>query len=97
MSFDLSKVVSEVEGVVNLLAPAATLFSAIAAVAPAGTGAATILTSVQAGLTSAVNASGGIESDVAEIWPHIQSIITAAEGIFSAFKASPTTSTAAAS
>lgn len=86
MSFDLSKIVSEVEGVVGLLQPAATLIGAIAAVAPAGTAASTILTGAKAGLVSAVTASGGIASDIEAIWPHIEAIISAAESIFTAFK-----------
>ena len=85
MSFSLSKVVADVENIVGLLAPAASLISAVAGVAPAGTAAATVLSSAQAGLTSAVTAAGGIESDVAAIWPHIESIFTAAEGIYDSF------------
>jgi len=85
MSFSLSQLETTVAGLVGLLSPAASLVSAIAGVVPTGTAASTVLSSAQAGLTSAVTAAGGIEADVEAIWPHIESIFTAAEGIYDSF------------
>lgn len=90
MSFNLSQVIADAEAVVGLLPAAANLLTGVQAIVPAGTPVSTSLSVVQAGLTSAITKAGGVEADLAAIWPHIESILTAVESVVTVFKASAT-------
>jgi hypothetical protein len=87
MSFNLSQAVSDLENVVGLLPVVSTLLGGVSAIVPSGTTIASKLNVVEAGVSKAITVAGGVEADIAAIWPHLESIFTEVETVIASFSA----------